>query len=133
MTPQSETPLLRVEGPHTCNRTLNDPKDVHWSVFDEQCGNVAHFWKKEDADEYATMKRELSEKSRECEVKATALKDTLGLLESTTAERDALKKQVELLENDLRGAMTALRYRQPEINASIEKIRALSQPSNPTP
>lgn len=43
---------FRVEGPHQCTRSANDPEDVHWSLFDNNSGNIAHFDKKEDAESF---------------------------------------------------------------------------------
>jgi hypothetical protein len=68
----SKTPL-RVEGPHQCNRTINDPGDVHYSVFDEYCGNVAHFHNKSDAEFYASSRTDIPRLTEAIEVLVKAL------------------------------------------------------------
>lgn len=50
---------IRVEGPYTCQRELNSDKDRHYAVFDENCGNLAHVFKKADAEFLAAARADV--------------------------------------------------------------------------
>lgn len=51
-TPPAATPTLYRVGsePAMCEREVNDPKDMHWPVFDQHYGCVAHVFGKGDAN-----------------------------------------------------------------------------------
>lgn len=59
---QATAGLLRVGDSRVmCDRTPNDPTDMHWPIFWEDCGCGMHVFRKEDATLFADSRTLLKE------------------------------------------------------------------------